>query len=125
MLKRHTSYISQFFIIILLVGISGCSAVDNIMDTKNNVNYQNNKSAKVLDFPPDLTTPEFDMAFALPADGVVSASDLNKSGGYTVDGRQINVLPKSTSVKINSQGTLRWLEISASAETLWPKIRDF
>ena len=126
MLKQHPSKLSQFVAMFVLVGISGCSAVDNALDTKNTINYKNNKSSKILDFPPDLTKPEFDMAFALPADGVVSAASFNQtSGGYTVDGRKLNVLPQSTSMQIHSQGTLRWLEVAAPAETLWPQIRDF
>jgi len=110
----------------MLVSISGCSVVDNVMDTKNRINYKNNSSVKALEFPPDLTAPEFDMAFALPADGVVNASSLgNVSTGHTIDGRAISVLPKSTGMHIGGQGNIRWLDVAAPAEKLWPRIRDF
>ncbi len=115
-----------FVILILVLGLSSCSAVDSVLDTKNRIDYKNNRSVKALDFPPDLTAPEFDTAFALPADGVVSASSMaNNSNAYTIDGRQISVLPKSTKYRVGGHGTQRWLDVDASAETLWPKIRDF
>lgn len=112
---------------LVLLSVSACSVVDNFVDTKKNrVNYKNNKSVKALDFPPDLTAPEFDMAFVLPADGIVSASAMsNQSGGYTRDGRQINVLPKSTNIRSGGVGSVRWLDVAAPAESVWPKIRDF
>jgi len=121
------SNISKAFVLFALVNISACSVVDNFMDTKNRINYKNNSSVKALEFPPDLTAPEFDMAFALPANGVVSASSFGSStgGGYTVDGRRISVLPKSTHMRVGGQGNIRWLDVASPAETLWPRIRDF
>ena len=119
------SYVVVLFV--LVVNVSACSVVDNFMDTKNRINYKNNHSVKNLEFPPDLTAPEFDMAFALPADGVVNASSLGNatSGGYTIDGRKISVLPEDTNIKVGGQGNVRWLDVAAPAEVLWPKIRDF
>ena len=127
MMKHGSNQTLQYLILfILLLGVSACSAVDNLMDTKNRINYQNNRSVKALEFPPDLTAPEFDMAFALPADGVVKASDIeNGTGAYTVDGRHIKVLPGSSNVRISGNGNVRWLEVDAPAEAVWPKIRDF
>lgn len=117
----------QFLVILfVLVSTSACSTVDNFMDTKNRVNYKNNKSIKTLDFPPDLTAPEYDMAFVLPADGVVSATSMTKHvGGYSADGRKLSVLPKSSNVRMGGQGVVRWLDVDSSAEDLWPRLRDF
>ncbi len=126
LVKKSEIIIVRIFFLFILMNISGCSVVDNFMDTKNRINYKNNSSVKALEFPPDLTAPEFDMAFALPADGVVNASSLGKSSSsYTIDGRAISVLPKSTNMRIGGQGNIRWLDVAAPAETLWPKLRDF
>ena len=128
MKDHHRNKALQLLILTsILVNISACSVVDNFVDTKvSNLDYKNNKSVKALDFPPDLTAPEFDMAFVLPANGVVSASTIGtQSGGYTLDGRQINVLPKSTNIRFGGAGTSRWLDVNTSAEALWPKLRDF
>jgi len=126
--KKIKSSIFRVLVIFVLVNLSACSVVDNFMDTKNRINYKNNSSVKALEFPPDLTAPEFDMAFALPADGVVNASSLESSSAskaYTIDGRKISVLPESTNIRIGGQGKVRWLDVAAPAEALWPKIRDF
>jgi len=128
MKEHHRNKVRQLLTLtFVLVNISACSIVDNFVDVKtSNLDYQNNKTVKALDFPPDLTAPEFDMAFVLPADGVVSASAMgNQSGGYTLDGRQINVLPQSANIRFGGAGTTRWLDVSSSAESVWPKLRDF
>jgi len=129
LMKEHRSNqaLKLTILAFMLVNISACSIVDNFVDIKvSNLDYKNNQSVKALDFPPDLTAPEFDMAFALPSDGVVSASSIkNRSSGYTLDGRQISVLPKSTNIHFGGAGTSRWLDVDTSAEALWPKLRGF
>lgn len=115
-----------FIVGLSLLGASACSTVDSFMDTSNRINYQNNKAVKVLDFPPDLTAPEYDMAFTIPVDGVVRASNINNlTNSYTVDGRQISVLPKSTKIKSGRIGNIHWIDVNTPAEKLWPKLREF
>ncbi len=128
MIERFKRKSPQFLMLLfVLISISACSVVDNFVDTKrSNLDYKNNKTVKSLDFPPDLTAPEFDMAFVLPADGVASASALNNQArGFTLDGRKISVLPESTDVHAGGIGQSRWLDVNMSAELLWSKIRDF
>lgn len=110
----------------VLVVLSGCSSVDNFVDTTNSINYKNSQSTKTLDFPPDLTAPEFDSAFALPSGGSVTASAVNnqsqsRSGVAGAD----NVLPTSADMRMGVSGNVRWLEVDAAANTLWPQIRNF
>ena len=112
----------------VLLSLSACSVVDNFVDTtRTNLDYSNNVTVKDLEVPPDLTAPEYDMAFVLPANGVISASEMRggQSSGYTRDGRKINVLPQRVGIRLGGLGQSRWLDVSASAEVLWPKIRDF
>jgi outer membrane protein assembly factor BamC len=106
---------------------AGCSTVDGLMDTTStsSINYKNNSSIKTLEFPPDLTAPKFDAAFVLPSSGSVSASAINHQVDGRYSGRDINVLPSATNMRISSSGNVRWLDVDASANTLWPKIRDF
>ena len=73
-------------IVLVASGISACSAVDKFkgaLSDRGNVDYQNNRSIKALEVPPDLTTPQFDKSFELPSTGVVSAVSL-KNGGTGV-----------------------------------------
>lgn len=125
--KKNTPLL--FIVLFVLVNVSACSSIDNFLDTSadtSGLDYKNNRAVKSLSFPPDLTAPEFDMAFALPANGTVSASAVaTQSNAYTLDGRRIKVLPKSTNVRVGSIGSSRWLDVNMPAEALWSKVRDF
>ncbi len=109
----------------LLFLSTGCSTVDSLMDTTNGINYKNSNSIKTLEFPPDLTAPQFDAAFALPVSGSISASTVNQQRADRYSGSEVNVLPTSADMHMGSSGTVRWLDVDASANSLWPKIRDF
>ena len=108
----------------VLVSLSGCASIDKLTDTTNGVNYKNSHSIKSLEFPPDLTSPEFDNAFVLPASGSVSASVMKGQTATTSD-HNINVLPIAKNMRIGESGNVRWLDVDASANSLWPQIRDF
>ncbi len=86
MSKLHRGIINSIvkFALLLLVvsGITACSTISStagkvgslFSEKKAKPNYENNSSVKDLEFPPDLTAPEFDRAFDLPATGTVNAS---------------------------------------------------
>ncbi len=76
MMKRNLAII----LIPVVLTVSACSTVNNFLDSKVSVDYGNNASVKALEIPPDLTSPQFDDAFALPAGGTVSAAAMQ--GGY-------------------------------------------
>jgi outer membrane protein assembly factor BamC len=104
---------------------TSCSTVDDLMDTTNSINYKNSNSIKTLEFPPDLTAPEFDAAFTLPASGNVKASMVSNQRADRYSGSEINVLPASADMRIGGSGSVRWLEVDASANSLWPRLHDF
>lgn len=108
----------------VFVVLSGCSSLDNFVDTTTSIKYTNNsQSTKTLDFPPDLTAPEFDSAFSLPTSGSVTASAVRNHS--MARGGAVNVLPASTNMRVGINGNVRWLDVDAPANTLWPKIRNF
>ena len=125
MMKKNKDQLFLFTSIpVLLLGLSACSTLDNLTDTKSGINYNKNKTVKVLDFPPDLTAPKYDHAFALPSDGVILASSLtNNKLGINQDSS--SVLPNSSFVQAGGIGSSRWLDVKASANTLWPQLRLF
>ena len=104
-LKRKTVFV--FLFSIMAYSLSGCSTIDKVaasITEKKGVDYQNNKSIKDLEIPPDLTTPEFDTAFALPK-GTISAASL-KRGDYQTAQKSapttIKTIAGKTVVKVNS-----------------------
>ena len=107
----------------VLVLFSGCATVDKLADSTASIDYKNSRSIKTLEFPPDLTSPEFDHAFILPSSGAVKASSMqDKAFGSS---RNLSVLPVAKNMRISTNGTARWLEVDASANSLWPQMRDF
>ena len=108
---------------LVMVSLSGCATVDKLADTTNGVNYKNSRSIKTLEFPPDLTSPEFDHAFVLPSAGSIRASAMQDETFGS--GRNLNVLPQAKNMRIGSDGNVRWLDVDASANALWPQMRDF
>jgi uncharacterized lipoprotein len=79
MMKRNVAII----LIPVVLTVSACSTVNNFLDSKVSVDYGNNASVKALEIPPDLTSPQFDDAFALPAGGTVSAAAMQGGDAYT------------------------------------------
>ena len=70
------------FMIPVVLTLSACSRINSFLDSKVSVNYGNNTSVKALEIPPDLTSPQFDDAFALPTGGTVSAVALQGGDVY-------------------------------------------
>jgi outer membrane protein assembly factor BamC len=128
MMKREKKKFPQLLVMLpMMLSLSSCSVVDDLVDVKkSNLNYKSNDSVKALDFPPDLTAPEFDNAFVLPSNGTVSASAVvNQSGVYSTKDQKITVLPKSSTVRSGQLGVVRWLDVNGPAEKIWPLLRDF
>ncbi|HIO93503.1 MAG TPA: outer membrane protein assembly factor BamC [Leucothrix mucor] len=107
----------------VLALLSGCAAVDKLTDTTGSINYKNSSSVKTLEFPPDLTSPEFDHAFIMPSSGGVRASTM-RDRTFSSD-RNVDVLPASTNMRMGGNGNVRWLDVDAPANSLWSQMRDF
>lgn len=80
-----------------------------------------------LEVPPDLSSPEYDQTYAVPANGKVSATRLalQRTSATTVSGNHVRVLPKADEIQLMREGNARWLEIKKPADALWPKLREF
>lgn len=76
--------ITSITFVLIALSLSACSrsplaGVNEILSGKKRVNYENNATVKDLEFPPDLTAPEYDRAFDLPSLGKTVSL---RSGGY-------------------------------------------
>jgi outer membrane protein assembly factor BamC len=101
-----------------------CSSVDSLL-SGDKIDYKS-QSTKVssLDVPPDLTQLARDSRYQ-PQSGVVSASGLqatSAAAAASAPGVAINALGD---VRIERQGSQRWLVTSMTPEQLWPQIRAF
>jgi len=116
---------------VLKIGISGvvmillasCSAISS----DKRIDY---RAATVqvpkLEVPPDLTSPETDERYKVPADGATVATYSDYSKGGTAQGRAAGaVLPEVQGVRLEREGARRWLAVSDKPEKVWPVIKAF
>ena len=112
----------------LLVPMLGCSTQSSFLESKK-IDYKSAGQIQPLEIPPDLTSPSSDDRFAVPdgkssssttlstyESGKVAAGSSDKSG---------KVLPVNSKIKLERDGSQRWLKIDMPAEDLWLQVRDF
>ena len=112
----------------LLVPVLGCSTQSSFLESKK-IDYKSAGQIQPLEIPPDLTSPSSDDRFAVPdgkssssttlstyESGKVAAGSSDKSG---------KVLPVNSKIKLERDGSQRWLKIDMPAEDLWLPVRDF
>lgn len=100
--------------------LTACSSMD--FNVGDRIDYQNNKSINTLEVPPDLKTPDYDPTYATIPGGAVSAAALTRGGAQ---GSNIQVLPTNSAIKLMRDGNVRWLQVNAPAEAIWPKLQEF
>lgn len=112
----------------LLIPVLGCSTQSSFLESKK-IDYKSAGQIQPLEIPPDLTSPSSDDRFAVPdgkssnsttlstyESGKVAARSSDKSG---------KVLPVNSKIKLERDGSQRWLKIDMPAEDLWLQVRDF
>ena len=116
-----TRRVALFSLVILSLVLGGCSTAGG----GDKPVYETSTTLPPLEVPPDLTAPELDNTYAIPnASGRVSASQVGLQAGAAV-ATQSGVLPRFDTVTPRRAGQLRWLEVQATPEQLWPKLRDY
>ena len=91
---------------------SGCTYVSRPPPPPSDTPYQRDVRQASLEVPPDLTRSGIRDAYPVP--GADDPSD-----------RADAVLPRVEGVRIEREGTLRWLVVEAEPAELWPSLRDF
>jgi len=115
---RHLSSVA--LIVSSTLVLSGCQMLD--FDVGDRIDYKNNKSVNTLEVPPDLSSPDYDPTYATIPGGSVSASALAR-GQARGDARA--VLPVNAGIQVMRDGNVRWLQVNAPAEAVWPKLQEF
>lgn len=117
--------------VIGLTGFStGCTFVGNIAES-NRIDYKSASKAKVtsLEVPPDLTQIRRDSRFSIPdADqGSATASSYaaKRAGGAVATANGVVAPNQLKDMRIERNGTQRYLVVKLSPEILWPQLKDF
>ncbi len=109
--------------------LAGCTTSTNLLQSKK-VDYKAQaETAQPLDVPPDLTPVQTDERFAIPErdkKGTTYSQYSKEKGTTTVVAGAGGVLPTlGDGVRIEHDGAQRWLVVKASAEQVWPVLKDF
>lgn len=110
---------------IALVSLIGCSSVG--LGSKR-VDYRSGAAqAPSLEVPPDLTVPGSDERYKVPqgdGENVATFSDYSKSGATAEQGRS-TILPEVKGVRLERNGTQRWLAVNDKPENVWFVVKAF
>jgi len=122
--RRRLGALSALALALLL---GGCSSIEG-MFSNDKVDYRSSGSsakAKPLEVPPDLTQLAKDNRYQ-PLGGVVSASAAPGAVAATpaADGTQVAPLALGD-MRVERDGSQRWLVTKATPEQLWPQIVAF
>jgi len=111
----------------VLVLLAGCSALG---ENGKRVEYGTAAASKVptLEVPPDLTTPGIDETYRIPpgdTGAVATYSDYTKGGNAPTSGGSTVVLPDIPGVRLEQNGTQRWLLVNDKPEKVWTTVKSF
>ena len=113
---------------ILFLGLYACSGDSLIPDRRPD--YRGSVSANPLEVPPDLTSSTIDDTLIVPELNPTASANLSD---YERERQGLSGLPTGTEtilrgsedMQIERDGERRWLRIDKSADTLWPRIKEF
>lgn len=110
---------------LVLLSLAGCGELGL---SNKRIDYKAGaEQVPSLEVPPDLTMPTGDSRYQVTqADDqtVETYSDYTKRGGG-VPGAVATVLPEVKGVRLEREGTQRWLVVNDKAENVWPVVKAF
>jgi outer membrane protein assembly factor BamC len=111
-------------------GVAGCSSINSALEP-GHLDYKSETKPQTstLEIPPDLTQLERENRYALPnaGRGVATASSYNQQQQETRAPDVVaTVAPnKVGDVRLERDGSQRWLVVNQPPEALWPKVKEF
>lgn len=111
---------------LFLVLLTGCSTVQDLLPDRR-AEYKRSETGTDLAVPPDLTSSSIDDNLIVPElgpAGTATFSDYSRERG---EGGKTNtdLLPQPETVRMEREGTFRWLVIAGDSETVWNEMRRF
>ena len=118
--------------IMLAVIFSGCSTnFDTLLPDRRPDYRKSTVSAEPLEVPPDLTSSTIDDTLLVPELNPSNSASLATYASERGGGAQAKastpqaVLPSQPGITMEQDGNQRWLVISAPADQVWPRVREF
>lgn len=114
--------------VLALTSLAGCSSISSMLEPSR-IDYKSEvKKTPTLEIPPDLTQLQRENRYTLPDAnrGTATASAYNAQQGARPAEQAATVAPKALSdVRVERDGSQRWLVVNQTPEALWPQIKDF
>ncbi len=111
------------------VTLSACSTVDNAVEEykayKKELSYESAVEEQPLELPPDLTTATMQDLYQVPGGVTTLKSYESEGGAASLVTRASEVIPEQKEIRVVRDGDQRWLEIQATPQQLWSKLREF
>lgn len=101
----------------LAILLSACSVLE-----EDKVNYKSAAKAPTLEIPPDLTQLRKDSRYVLESTSATASGFMGAASKVTDAGTAANVMGD---VKMERQGTQRWLVVNRPADKLWDPLKEF
>jgi outer membrane protein assembly factor BamC len=113
-------------LMVMVVVLAGCST--SIFESKK-IEYKSAGKLPPLEVPPDLTQPTRDDHYAVPdvapKGSATYSAYAGDRGGQASPATAQDVLPRVDKMRIERDGSERWLVVSGTPDKLWPEIKQF
>jgi outer membrane protein assembly factor BamC len=111
------------------IAVGACSGLPSITIESKKVDYKSAGKMAPLDVPPDLTRPTGDDRFVVPdinPKSTATLSDYNRDrAGQRAGSGAPSVLPQQDNVRVERDGTQRWLVVKGTPQQVWSVVKDF
>ncbi len=103
----------------------GCTMFDTVSE-KRKIDYQTSRRLPPLEVPPDLTglPASKDAPVAAPGTRTTATYSDYASDRKTTE-QAAGVLAEAPGIRLEREGSNRWLVVKAEPDALWPKVRQF
>ncbi len=122
-MKKSITPIQGLVLVVSVALLGGCSTWEKVAGKK--ADYKQSRTEAPLEIPPDLSSATIEDALAVPGGTATTYSDYASGEQGKVAPGSTGVLVQPQNLRIERHGDKQWLVAQASAEAMWPKVRDF
>jgi outer membrane protein assembly factor BamC len=125
-MRRLRHLVAPILAMLWLAGCGSSSVIDDMIPDQTLAYKKQREVGQNLEVPPDLSKGNVNDALDVPATGSATFSEYAGERGKrraVVTGG--DVLPDVKDVELRREGDSRWLEVSAPASAVWPRVVSF
>lgn len=122
-MKRYATPLHGLVLLLALGALAGCSTWEKVTGKKTD--YKQSRTEAPLEVPPDLSSSTIEDAVTVPGGTPTTYSEYASGDQGKVAPGASGVLVQPQNLRIERHDDKQWLVAQASAEAVWPKVRDF